>query len=464
MLPNLPEAFISRIKDQLRDEWDDFLESLEKTAKVSFRINPKKVKNMLSLECIPWSEHGYFIDKRPYFALDPLFHGGCYYIQEASSMLLEEVIKQLKLDQQDIKILDLCGAPGGKATNILAAITDGSLLITNETIRSRADVLKENIYKWGYHNVVVTNNDPSAYSSLTGFFDAIVVDAPCSGEGLFRKDPGAVNEWSEANLRHCSVRQQRILHDVWPSLKENGYLIYSTCTYNPEENEKNLSRFIKEKQAISIPVNLDQFSALTKINYEGIEGFYSYPHKSPGEGFFISVLQKTGEEKEINFKKNKEKRKASAVPKDLGLWVKDANDLYNSGNAVIIFPQRYHDLQDTILLQLNCVSIGLPAATIKHQNIIPEPALALCTSLNSENLPIVELNLIDALKFLKKENTDVPLIEKGFNLMAYKTCPLGWIKVIDQYRSNNYWPKEWRLRMDIPEDWREIEHSVLDRF
>jgi 16S rRNA C967 or C1407 C5-methylase (RsmB/RsmF family) len=188
-------------------------------------------------EKVPWSEYGYYLETRPSFTFDPFFHAGCYYVQEASSMFLEQALKQTLDLSQSLKILDLAAAPGGKSTHIQSLISKDSLLISNEVIRSRANILKDNIIKWGSDNVVVTNNDPKNFARVENYFDVIVVDAPCSGSGLFRRDEEAIDEWSLNNVQLCSRRQQRILADVWPALKKDGVLIYSTCSYSKEEDE-----------------------------------------------------------------------------------------------------------------------------------------------------------------------------------------------------------------------------------
>ncbi|HEY6063723.1 MAG TPA: RsmB/NOP family class I SAM-dependent RNA methyltransferase, partial [Chitinophagaceae bacterium] len=186
---------------------------------------------------IPWTDVGYYLDTRPSFTFDPLFHAGCYYVQEASSMFLEQALRQTVDLSKPVKVLDLCAAPGGKSTHIQSLISKESLLVSNEVIRSRVNILKDNIIKWGCENVVVTNNDPKDFGRLKYYFDVIVVDAPCSGSGLFRRDANAINEWSKNSVQLCSQRQQRILADVWPALKKDGILIYSTCSYSKEEDE-----------------------------------------------------------------------------------------------------------------------------------------------------------------------------------------------------------------------------------
>lgn len=235
-----PEAFKQRVEN------DPFLgtpllEALNQTAPVSVRLHPLKQKAALTFsEKIAWCEHAFYLKERPSFTLDPLFHAGCYYPQEAGSMVLDTVLKQLDLPSEP-SILDLCAAPGGKSTLIASFLNNNGLLVSNEVIQARARILTENTTKWGYTNTVVTNNDPKDFERLNEFFDVIVVDAPCSGEGMFRKDLKARDEWSEENVQICSSRQKRIVMDVWDSLKPGGFLIYSTCTFNSAENEDTIS-------------------------------------------------------------------------------------------------------------------------------------------------------------------------------------------------------------------------------
>src|SRR6185295_2766131 len=207
---------------------------------------------------VPWSQYGYYLSQRPSFTFDPLFHAGCYYVQEASSMFLEQALKQTVDLSRSLKVLDLAAAPGGKSTHIQSLISKDSLLVSNEVIRSRSNILKDNIIKWGGDNVVVTNNDPKQFGKLENYFDGIVVDAPCSGSGLFRRDEQAIGEWSENNVQLCSQRQQRILADVWPALKKEGVLIYSTCSYSKEEDEEIVGWMKNNLSAINCQLEVDK--------------------------------------------------------------------------------------------------------------------------------------------------------------------------------------------------------------
>jgi len=258
----LPNSFENRMKKILGPEYHAFSQSLSAEISHSVRINRKKTEEPTGLNPVPYSDSGFYLTQRPVYTLDPLFHAGVYYVQESSSMFLEQFF--LHFTKKKLRVLDLCAAPGGKSTHLSALLPDDSLLVSNEVIHSRARVLSENLKKWGKPNVVVSCNDPGDFSRLPGFFDVIVVDAPCSGEGLFRRDPSAVNEWSESNADHCAGRQKRILAGVWPALANNGMLIYSTCTYNPAENEENISWLSQFAPVEAVPLEIpDEWGIVT---------------------------------------------------------------------------------------------------------------------------------------------------------------------------------------------------------
>ena len=251
----LPIDFITRTRALLGDEYTELEKALMADVPVSIRMNPKKSDKHPEATPVPWSHWGYYLPERLSFTFDPLFQNGTYYVQEASSMFLEQAIKAYVKDP--VVCLDLCAAPGGKSTHLLSLLPEGSVLVSNEVIRSRSYILAENIQKWGYPNHVVTNNDPAELGELTHLFDVIVTDVPCSGEGMFRKDTDSTGEWSVANVELCVSRQRRILHDIWNALKPGGLLVYSTCTYNTEEDEENIQYIIDELGAepLSIPID-----------------------------------------------------------------------------------------------------------------------------------------------------------------------------------------------------------------
>ena len=255
-------------------------------------------------------------------------------------MFLEQAIKQSDL-KPGIRVLDLCASPGGKSTHLASLLPDQSLLVSNDVIRARSQILSENLKKWGNPNVIVTNNDPRDFQRLPNFFDLIVVDAPCSGEGLFRRDPNALLEWSPDNAQLCAQRQQRILADVWPSLKEGGLLIYSTCTFNPAENEENI-QWLNEFAAIEpVSLNVDPLWGITITEAGRFPCYRFYPHKVSGEGFFLAVVRKTGTESAQQQRRVKENPLlASKGEKEMAAPLLKSNDLdiLKFENSLLAFP------------------------------------------------------------------------------------------------------------------------------
>ncbi|HEY3429303.1 MAG TPA: rRNA methyltransferase [Cyclobacteriaceae bacterium] len=443
----LPKEFEDSLKGKLTSSYDEFLRSLQQPSPVSIRVNPNK-SFLIEGEPVAWTKFGKYLSERPVFTLDPSFHAGTYYVQEASSMFLEQAVVQSVDLSKPIHVLDLCAAPGGKSTHLLSLLHPESLLVSNEVIRSRANILSENIQKWGHSNVVVTNNDPEDFSSMHGFFDVIVVDAPCSGEGLFRKDPNAVQEWSPSNVDLCSKRQKRILADVWPCLKSNGILIYSTCTYNEQENEENIQWLQKQQHIQSVPLDIDPTWGVEVIEREKIFGYRFYPHKIKGEGFFLSVIRKLDEHSAARFKS---KKSLDVPPRkiidQLKEWVSKHNIQFQSHiDLVFSIPSSLQQSVEYLAQHLKIVHAGTSIATLKHDKLIPEHALALSINLKRGQFPELEVSLEEALNYLRKEPIQTGSAKKGYCLITYKQLALGWINVLDN-RSNNLYPKEWRIRM-----------------
>src|SRR5688572_3334894 len=286
----LPQLLLDSLASVQGFDKEDFIKIHESGEQVtSVRVNPFKKSEIVNLRSkIPWTDHGYYFETRPSFTFDPLFHAGCYYVQEASSMFLEQALKQTADLSQPLKILDLCAAPGGKSTHLLSLISKESLLVSNEVIRSRANILTDNIVKWGCSNVIVTNNDPRDFQRLKNYFDVIVVDAPCSGSGLFRRDPEAIDEWSEHNVALCSQRQQRILADVLPALKNGGLLIYSTCSYSRQEDEEICEWLMSELKLKREKLKVNDEWGIVETR----QGYRFWPDKVKGEGFFFACFKK----------------------------------------------------------------------------------------------------------------------------------------------------------------------------
>jgi 16S rRNA C967 or C1407 C5-methylase (RsmB/RsmF family)/NOL1/NOP2/fmu family ribosome biogenesis protein len=439
----LPSDFIERMRESLGANWQSFHEALQSSSPVSIRNNPHKKKHWDKTLPVPWCKTGYYLPQRPVFTLDPHLHAGTYYVQEASSMFLEVALSTSLNLSQSWRVLDLCAAPGGKSTHLLSLLSAESLLVSNEVIRSRASILSENIQKGGHANVVVTNHDPANFQRLPGFFDAIIVDAPCSGEGLFRKDPGAMKEWSLENANLCSLRQRRIMSDIWPALKENGILIYSTCTYNPEENEINLA-WLKENHELEFIELSDLPNGVEKVSRKGAVGYQLMPGKVNGEGFFISVMRKLNATETIQRKVKSTFTRANA--KDLQGWVGEGFQLIDHQGLIIGWPEDFTEDVEMLSQALSIVNRGVALATSKHQKLIPEHALALFHGLNKNLFPTIELTHEQALAYLRKDTLDLPGYAKGFTLMQFEGSALGWVNHLGN-RVNNLYPLNWRIKM-----------------
>ncbi len=451
----LPAEFITRTQMLLGNEYNAFEAALETESPVSIRINPEKNTPVPSEDKnftpVPWSNTGYYLPERLSFTFDPLLHAGAYYVQEASSMFLEQAIRQYV--KSPVIALDLCAAPGGKSTDLLSCLPEGSALISNEVIRSRSYILAENITKWGNPNSIVINNDPKEIGELTHLFDVIVTDVPCSGEGMFRKDPESRSEWSVENVQLCASRQRRIIHDIWSSLKPGGLLIYSTCTYNLEENEENIHYFCEELEAEALPVSVNPEWNIDGAKKYGYPVYHFYPHQTKGEGFFLAVLRKPeGEVNTIQLKKNKTKKGKGKNPEPIPHGVKEFILNHENGNFIwkenkIIF------LTEVLsgiypLLESTCkiLTAGIEIGEQKGKDFIPAQALALSILLNKKTFASIDTDWDTAITFLRKEAISVPCdINKGYVLITYKNFPLGFVKHLGN-RSNNLYPQEWRIR------------------
>lgn len=449
---HLPVHLLKELSTKPGFDVSHFTKAHNQPAPTSVRLHPVKGTGVFEdMERVPWCSNGLYLPERPVFTLDPLFHAGAYYVQEASSMFLHKAMTTIGAHQPAMRILDLCAAPGGKSTLIASLLHPDSLLIANEVIRTRASILEENTSRWGYMNNWVTSNDPREIGKLEGFFDVIVIDAPCSGSGLWRKDPNALNEWSEENVLLCSSRQKRIVADVWPALKQGGYLVYATCSYSVAEDEEITDWIARTYNAegIVIPDTENWNVEQTQSKERGIPGYHFYPHKLRGEGFFLSVLKKQTHQHITHATGNKwlpDKKIQNITSKYFG---KDDITIIpaKEGNYNAISTQHIADwqlLQKSLWLRRTGTAVGMPMS----KDWIPDHELALCVDTIPQ--PALDVNREQALKFLKREEMGTEMLEKGWFMVRYKGLGLGWVKSVGN-RYNNYLPKHWRIRMSIEE-------------
>lgn len=427
-----------------------FLHAHEQPAPVSVRLHPLKGQGLYAaLPPVAWCASGRYLGQRPVFTLDPLFHAGAYYVQEASSMFLDHMVRTLFPDRSGLRVLDLCAAPGGKSTLLASLLEKDSLLLCNEVIRARASILEENMAKWGYANTWVCSNDPRDLGRLEGYFDLIVVDAPCSGSGLFRKDAAALREWSRDNVALCCQRQQRILADVWPALKEEGVLIYATCSYSPQEDEAILQWLDAEYDVEACPVSLEEEWGIVPSDGGRLNGYRFFPDKVQGEGFFAAALRKKESSvtlRQPRYKSAHDSKAAASVQH----WLKGTEDFsvlpVQKDNYSALYRAHEGDrqlLQQAVFLRRTGLPLGMPAA----KEWLPAHDLALSVDRN-EQMPSIHLDKEQALRYLKKEELDLPETARGWHLVSYEGCGLGWIKALGN-RFNNYLPKHWRIRMEL---------------
>ena len=372
-------------------------------------------------------------------------------------MFLEEVLKQSVDLSKPLRVLDLCAAPGGKSTLIQSIISKDSLLVSNEVIKTRVNILSENMTKWGGANVIVTNNDPSDFKRLPGYFDVIAVDAPCSGSGLFRKDPNAISEWSENNVALCAQRQKRILADILPSLKEGGVLIYSTCSYSQPEDEEIADWLTEEFKVESLKLKVDESWGIVETVSEksGSFGYRFYPDKVKGEGFFIAGFKKPqgesdkGQVLEGRVQKKNSKTKAAQITEKeievLKTYVNNVHDFFfiKQNEEVIALPVFFENDLPIIQSALYIKKAGVKLGALIRNELVPAHELAVSNIINPA-VPKIEVDKEAALQYLRKAAINFESEIKGWVLLTHEQLPLGWIKAMAG-RCNNYYPAAWRI-------------------
>ena len=457
-LVRLPQEFVDYTSELFGEErWKNYLASFEGSVPVSVRLNPFKAPQTPESGIpVPWCRNAFYLSERPNFTLDPLLHAGVYYVQEAGSMFLDEVLRQTILKDSPLGgwgALDLCAAPGGKSTLLRAALPDDCVLYSNEPDRRRANILMENIQKQGHPNVIVTNNYAIDYQRAGLSFDLIVCDVPCSGEGMFRKDYGAIGEWSLQNVMKCATLQRSIIEDIWPCLNEGGVLVYSTCTFNLHEDEENVKWICETLGAEIIPIEVKGEWNITGSLLKGWDKpvYRFIPGTTKGEGLFMAVMRKK-ETQPLT------RPTGSLSPRGEGdVRNCEADELANnkcskrkSSREKVISSSPQGERVSVGRVRgsgsLRILSDGHPVGTQKGKNIIPAHAEALLINLPKDKYPFAELSKEDALKYLHHEaivlDADVP---KGFVVVTYQGHPLGFVKNIGN-RANNLYPQEWKIR------------------
>ena len=431
--------------------------AFEDPASVSVRMNPFKCGRTHQGRAVPWSEHGRILSERPLFTLDPHFHGGAYYVQDSSSMFVGHVFRTLAAgmnlpQDRPVRVLDLCAAPGGKTTDLAASLRamfgDRFLLVSNEVMKQRVGILADNVALWGDPNVVVTSDDPRAFSTLTGFFDIIVADVPCSGEGMFRKDEEAQNQWSEDNVALCVARQRRIIADVWPSLASGGLFIYSTCTFNIYENDGN-AEWIAEELGADCLLKNDVVAGCPGVLKTGL-GYSLVPGFVEGEGQYCSALRKTSESEYVEGRVRQGRpTKNMPLPKGLESLLNREVVFRQKGDVVTAVPSELAQMVSTLEQSLHVIAAGCAVGTIKGDILVPDADLALSLMLDKDAFPSIEVDRMTALAFLHRDAITLPAgTDRGYVLICHEGLPLGFVKNLGN-RCNSLHPQSRRIRMNI---------------
>ena len=434
--------------------------AFDEPAKVSVRMNPFKKGQEFSGDAVPWNPYGRLLAERPKFTLHPHLHGGAYYVQDSSSMFVGHVFRMLLERMRTslsgpVRVLDLCAAPGGKTTDLAASLRevfgDGFLLVSNEVMKQRAGVLADNVALWGDMNVVVSSDDPRSFASLPGFFDIVVTDVPCSGEGMFRKDEEAQKQWSEDNVALCQARQKRIIADMWPCLKPGGMLVYSTCTFNRYENDDNVEWIAQELGAEVIHPAEDNIPGVIST----LHGYSLVPGHVEGEGQYCAALVKTSDDSSagiyVPMRQKRErpgKKPVQQIPENLKSLFKVDTILKQKSDTVVAVPASI--AADVAVLEsvLHVLSAGCAIGVLKGQTLVPDADLALSIAYDIDSYPVADVDLRTALSFLHRDAIMLPESEKGYVLIRYDGVPLGFVKNLGN-RCNNLHPQSRRIRMDI---------------
>lgn len=469
-MQKLPQAFVQQTEQLMgQDEAQALFTALDEEAPTSIRFNKRKVQSLdlssLSLgETVPWCPTASYLNERPLFTSDPLFHAGAYYVQEASSMLLYQ-IKNL-LPQEPITALDLCAAPGGKSTLLQDIIPKGSLLISNEVVPNRAKILLENMLKSGNPMSIVTSSMPDKWAKVKEAFNLILVDAPCSGEGMFRKEAKAREEWQAESPVICANRQQEILSHIYTCLKPNGLLVYSTCTFNRLENE-DIVNFIMQEFEVE-PIELkDLPTEVLPSPYSPYPCYRMQPNRLKGEGLFMAVFRKKGNAEQSHKpsaktkakRQNKQSNKQGLVTNEIKTFLQNPEDYhFNLEGDSFIYAQKSLVADYLNLLKTHKVAVlsaGIPVAEMKGKSLIPQPALALSSALSKEKFEAVELSHEECILYLARQNVQLSSnLSKGIKLITYQGLGLGFVKHLGN-RTNNLYPNEWRIRQ-----WEQILNGL----
>ena len=449
----LPIAFKERMTKQLGvEEAERLLAALDSVSPVAVRLNPAKCGEdgvWSNGMAIAWSRNGRKLKERPSFTLDTAFHAGAYYVQEAASQFIDHIIAQEEL--QGKRVLDMCSAPGGKTTIYSTAVGREGLVVANEYVRSRANILADNVRKWGMGNVLVTNNAPEHIAQFEGWFDLVAVDAPCSGEGMFRKEEVAREDWSEDAVKMCAARQLSIVREAWRSLKDGGLFIYSTCTFNEDEDEGVLRAFIEESGDVFAPsqrVEIEDEWGVVRGEVGAFQTFRFFPHKTDSEGLFVAVARKAEPTPQRTPKARKKVMQEvdKAARKELSRWLMDAENHTFAlvGDTIYGYCSEQFKAVQALSEGLTAIYSGVAMGQIFKGKLKPDWALSQYVGVEREVTPVAEVDEATALDYLRKKDIAVGDMVEGMNLITHKGRALGYAKKIG-VRCNNLYPNSLKI-------------------
>ena len=455
MTTEIPQGFIDEMRSLLGEqECQALCRALDEPATVAVRMNPARpiASPLPEGEPVEWHPQSRRLTDRPQFTLMPEFHAGAFYVQDPSSMFISHAVAHAAtLLPGELTMLDACAAPGGKSTAAADALPEGSLLVANEYDARRAQILVENLTKWGLPNVIVTQGDTARLSAMRECFDLILVDAPCSGEGLMRKDETARSQWSQGLVRQCATLQQEILSNLWPTLRPGGILIYSTCTFNLAEDEMQVRFLMHEYGAESVEIPCPTEWGIGASRLPDLHALRFMPHLTRGEGLFLSMLRKPGNGQRITPRPSKKRKGGSGKASPSGrrelLRTPSAYEPVPIGEGEwSAIPKAYLPLYQQLASQTKVLQAGIPLVTEKGRDLIPHQALALSRELNPEHFPSCSLSREQALDYLRRQPLTLsPDAPRGYLLATYAGLPLGFLKNLGN-RANNLYPAPWRIR------------------
>lgn len=422
-LTPLPEDFKQMLRDIPGLDAEALITALDTPPAISIKRNLRKDPGASQGSQVPWCSSGHYLDSRPIFTLDPRLHAGAFYVQEAASMIYETIIPPLlaELDihspasgnsnntNSELLVLDACAAPGGKSTSIINALPDSAHLVANEFVTNRAGILRENLLKWGFPNISITNSSVERLASIGPLFSIVAVDAPCSGEGMMRKEPVARTQWSPALVDRCASLQKEILASAIDALLPGGFLIFSTCTFNTVENEQNLSWLVENKGLVPVAPTLPPGVDIPRQVTGDFPALRFFPHITRGEGLFIAILRKPG----------------------------PYTPLRNPDKSL-----------QKLLSKCKVIADGYPTPVAKGKDLIPDGCAPLNVDFDPERKKYhyTDLDTATALDFLRHNAIVLPPdTPRGIVVVSYKGLPLGLVKNLGS-RANNLYPKEWRIK------------------